>query len=81
MTAFIGRAQRLWQNCHLRNLLRRTIIFIFSSIAATVMADVAVLFPSTVLTVIVVVPAETAETNPDAFTVATAVLLEVQVTF
>ena len=40
----------------------------------------AVLLPSCVVTVILAVPAETAVTNPDEFTVATAVLLELHVT-
>ena len=48
---------------------------------AAVIAHVAVLLPSAVVTVIVAVPAPTAVTIPDAPTVATAVLLDVQVTF
>lgn len=44
------------------------------------MADVAVLAPSAVFTVMVAVPAATAVTKPVALTVATAVLLLVQVT-
>ena len=49
--------------------------------AVTVMADVAVLLPSAVVTVIVAVPTATAVTKPVALTVATAVLLDCQVTF
>jgi hypothetical protein len=45
------------------------------------MADVAVLPPSCVVTVIVAFPADTAVTSPLAFTVATAVLFELHVTF
>ncbi len=45
------------------------------------MALVAVLAPSAVVTVIVAVPAEIPETKPVAFTVATAELLELHVTF
>ena len=45
------------------------------------MAVVAVLPPSTVVTVIVAVPTETAVTIPVALTVATAVLFEVQIRF
>src|SRR4051812_26952469 len=41
------------------------------------MVLVAVLFPSCVVTVIVAVPGATPVTNPDAFTVAIPVLLEV----
>ena len=47
----------------------------------TVIAEVAVLLPSCVVTVIVAVPAATPVTSPDAFTVATAGLLELQLTF
>lgn len=46
----------------------------------TVKAQVAVLPPSTVVTVIVAVPAFLAETTPEEDTVATVVLLEDQVT-
>jgi hypothetical protein len=46
----------------------------------TVIADVAVLEPSVVFTVIVAEPLATAVTNPEELTVATEVLLEVQVT-
>ena len=41
----------------------------------TVIAQVAVLFPSSVVTVIFAVPADAAVTNPLSFTVATASLL------
>ena len=44
------------------------------------MAQVAVLLPSTVVTVIVALPAETPVTKPLLFTVATEVLLLLQVT-
>jgi hypothetical protein len=47
----------------------------------TVMALVAVLFPSCVVTVMVAVPCATPVTKPDEFTVATAVLLDDQLTF
>lgn len=47
----------------------------------TVTEHVAFLLPSSVVTVIVVVPAPLAVTNPDAETVATEVLLLLQVTF
>jgi hypothetical protein len=47
----------------------------------TVIADVAVLLPSCVVTVIVAVPCATPLTNPLALTVATAVLLELQLRF
>ena len=47
----------------------------------TVTLLVAVFPPSTVVAVIVVVPAAIAVTNPLLFTVATAALLEVQLTF
>ena len=50
-------------------------------LAVTVTTHVAVLFPSTVLTVIVEVPAATPVTTPALETVATEVALEVQVTF
>jgi hypothetical protein len=46
----------------------------------TVTAQVAVLFPEFVVTVIVAFPAATAETTPAEFTVATEVLLELQLT-
>jgi hypothetical protein len=46
----------------------------------TVIADVAVLFPSWVVTVIVALPVATPVTTPLEFTVATAVLFELQVT-
>ena len=46
----------------------------------SVTAQVAVLLPSVVFTVMVAVPAATAVTKPVALTVATAVLLDVQVT-
>ena len=47
----------------------------------TVTVQVAVLFPSSVLTVMVAVPAALADTKPDVFTVATFVLLLLHVTF
>ena len=47
---------------------------------ATVTAQVDVKPPSCVVTVMVAVPAATAVTKPELFTVATAVLLELQVT-
>ena len=50
-------------------------------IGLTVMVDVAVLEPSCVVTVIVAVPTDTPVTSPVALTVATAVLLLLQVTF
>ncbi len=50
-------------------------------IGLTVMVDVAVLDPSCVVTVIVAVPTDTPVTSPVALTVATAVLLLLQVTF
>ena len=52
-----------------------------TSIGLTVMVDVAVLAPSAVVTVIVAVPTLTPVTSPLALTVATAVLLLLQVTF
>jgi len=48
--------------------------------ASTVISDTSVKSPSLVVTVIVVIPAPTAVTIPFVFTVATAVLLEDQVT-
>jgi hypothetical protein len=48
--------------------------------AETVIAEVAVLLPLTVVTVMVAVPAALVVTNPFVFTVATAVLLELHVT-
>lgn len=48
--------------------------------AVTVIVEVAVLLPSWVVTVIVALPVEIAVIRPVAFTVATAVLLEVQLT-
>ena len=52
-----------------------------TNIGFTVMVDVAVLEPSCVVTVIVAVPTLTPVTRPVALTVATAVLLLLQVTF
>ena len=52
-----------------------------TKIGFTVMTEVAVLAPSAVVTVIVAVPTDTPVTSPDALTVATAVLLLLQVTF
>jgi hypothetical protein len=49
-------------------------------VGLTVIADVAVKLPSTVVTVMVALPADTAVTTPLLFTVATAVLFELQVT-
>jgi len=49
--------------------------------AVTVIAEVAVFEPSTVVAVMVTVPTATAVTKPDALTVATVVLLDFQVTF
>ena len=49
--------------------------------AATVTLQVAVLFPSSVVTVMVAVPSETAVTRPDEETVATDVKLDFQLTF
>ena len=49
-------------------------------IGLTVMTEVAVLEPSCVVTVMVAVPTETPVTSPVALTVATAVLLLLQVT-
>ena len=46
-----------------------------------VIAQIAVLFPSVVVTVIAAVPAVTPVTTPVVLTVATPVLPEVQVTF
>jgi len=37
MTAFIGRAKRLWANCCNRDLPRRSIRYLFASVAATVL--------------------------------------------
>jgi hypothetical protein len=51
-----------------------------TSIGFTIMTDVAVKLPSAVVTVIVAVPTETPVTRPVALTVATAVLLLLQVT-
>ena len=51
-----------------------------TNIGFTVMVDVAVLAPSAVVTVIVAVPTLTPVTSPVALTVATAVLLLLQVT-
>ena len=50
-------------------------------IGLTVMVDVAVLAPSAVVAVIVAVPTDTPVTSPVALTVATALLLLLQVTF
>ena len=50
-------------------------------VGVTVIKDVAVLAPSAVFTVMVELPAVIPLTTPLASTVATAVLLEVQVTF
>ncbi len=50
-------------------------------IGLTVMVDVAVLDPSCVVTVIVAVPTDTPVTSPVGLTMATAVLLLLQVTF
>ena len=52
-----------------------------TKIGFTVMTEVAVLEPSCVVTVIVAVPTLTPVTSPVALTVATAVLLLLQVTF
>ena len=49
--------------------------------AATVTVIDAVRFPSTVLTVMLLLPADIALTRPFALTVATAVLLDSHVTF
>jgi hypothetical protein len=54
-------------------------VFSFGLVTVTVHVDV--LFPSSVVTVIVAVPASTAVTVPLALTVATDVLLLVHVTF
>ena len=51
-----------------------------TKIGLTVMTEVAVKLPSAVVTVIVTVPTETPVTSPLALTVATAVLLLLQVT-
>ena len=51
-----------------------------TSIGLTVMTEVAVLAPSAVVTVMVAVPTDTPVTRPVALTVATAVLLLLQVT-
>ena len=53
----------------------------FTVAAVTVIAEVAVFAPSCVVTVIVAVPAATPVTNPAALTVATLVLLLLQLTF
>ncbi len=50
-----------------------------TTILVTVTAHEAVLAPSCVVAVMVALPAETAVTRPDAFTVAIAGLLELQV--
>jgi hypothetical protein len=52
-----------------------------TNIGLTVITLVAVLEPSAVVTVIVAVPTDTPVTSPVALTVATAVLLLLQVTF
>ena len=52
-----------------------------TNIGLTVITDVAVRAPSAVVTVMVAVPTEIPVTNPVALTVATAVLLLLQVTF
>ena len=52
-----------------------------TNIGFTVMVDVAVLAPSAVVTVMVAVPTLIPVTSPVALTVATAVLLLLQVTF
>ena len=52
-----------------------------TSIGLTVITEVAVRAPSAVVTVIVAVPTLTPVTSPVALTVATAVLLLLQVTF
>ena len=52
----------------------------FTAPVTTVMVLVAVLAPSCVVTVMMAVPGATAVTNPLALTVATAVLLELQLT-
>jgi hypothetical protein len=51
-----------------------------TNIGLTVITLVAVLEPSCVVTVMVAVPTDTPVTSPDALTVATAVLLLLQVT-
>ncbi len=51
-----------------------------TSIGLTVITEVAVLEPSAVVTVMVAVPTDTPVTSPVALTVATAVLLLLQVT-
>ena len=51
-----------------------------TSIGFTVMTEVAVLEPSAVVTVMLALPTDTPVTNPVALTVATAVLLLLQVT-
>ena len=53
----------------------------FEAAAVTVTTQVAVLLPSAVVTVMVAVPAARAVTTPELLTVATVVLLELQVTF
>ena len=52
-----------------------------TKIGLTVMTDVAVRAPSAVVTVMVAVPTDTPVTRPVALTVATEVLLLLQVTF
>ena len=51
-----------------------------TKIGLTVMVEVAVKLPSAVVTVMVAVPTDTPVTSPVALTVATAVLLLLQVT-